>query len=213
MRRITHHHDGHGLTELCEVYAADDPHPVNGANHVYQLSRRIADGDALPEEWTEEHRGDAVYAGEVIFQRGPRHAPDSIPGVLDGCLLSILIDRMTSFQTGPFACDANDAVLGHLRAALSIMQDRADARAKRGVLERGWTWDNGTTAAAMSIHIEARRGFHIAQKTGPPRWVQPYARVTDFRTDLNPQVTDLSADTLLAAIEAADAWRKENTDG
>lgn len=33
MRKITHHEDGHGLTELCEVHAGDAPRPDNGANN------------------------------------------------------------------------------------------------------------------------------------------------------------------------------------
>lgn len=117
-REITTHHDGQGLTEVCGVFVADDPHPVNGANHAYALTRK--------------DKGKQV--GHIDFQRGPRHEPDSTDGTLDGAVLAIVIDRYRSFQAGPFSCPENDAVLGHLVAAQDMIIARAKERAARGVL-------------------------------------------------------------------------------
>ncbi len=127
-REIKHHHDGQGLTELCHVYAVDPPHPVNGAHHEYRIDRELSQEDLR------EGCGVSVCAGWIQFQRGPRTASDSTPGTLDGALLSVLIDRFESFQSGPFACPENGETLGHLRAALDCMIARARERASRGVL-------------------------------------------------------------------------------
>lgn len=119
-RAICAHEDGLGLTELCLVHAVDAPHPVNGANHVYSLDRVTPQG--------------TVNVGSIQFQRGPRDAPDSTPGTLDGAVLAILIDRVESFQAGPFGCLENEVVLGHLNEALRLIKARAHERAGRGVL-------------------------------------------------------------------------------
>jgi len=136
---LTHHHDGLGLTELCHVRAIDEPHPLNKAHHHYALERRVvADEEAVRAKQLPHRRDDQgiihVFAGQVQFQRGPRNVADSTPGVLDGCLLSILIHRYETFQSGRFECPENDIVLDHLKAALDAIKARAVERAERGVL-------------------------------------------------------------------------------
>ena len=130
MRRIHTHEDGQGLTELCAVYAADEAHPVNGAHHKYEFIRGLTPTDVGNPPWP----ADYLDSGQITFQRGPRNVPGSTPGILDGCLLAVLIDRLECFQAGPFECDENAVVLGHLNAALDAMKARARERAARGVL-------------------------------------------------------------------------------
>ena len=77
-----------------------------------------------------------VAVGEIQFQRGPRNVAGSTPGTLDGAVISVLIHRQECFQAGPFACPENEAILGHLREALRLTIERAQERAKRGVLGR-----------------------------------------------------------------------------
>lgn len=134
--RIRYHEDGLGLTELCVVYAEDDPHPVNGAHHRYVFERYHGkDECANPRFDIEDVEGEELAeVGLIEFQNGPRHAPDSIPGTLDGAVLAMEIHRFECFQKGPFACAENEAILGHLRAALDILKARAHERAARGVL-------------------------------------------------------------------------------
>lgn len=129
-REVTHHHDGHGLTEACLVIAADAPHPVNKANHVYVFERALSQAEQAAEPSSRE----CIYVGSVRFQRGPRAVEGSTPGTLDGALLAVLIDRYEAFQSGPFACIENDVVLDHLRCALDAIKARAHDRAARGVL-------------------------------------------------------------------------------
>lgn len=133
-RELTRHYDGLGLTELCKVGPCDDPHPVNGAHHHYAIWRELTDEEKKHIEPIEGCDTDALLLGEILFQRGPRGLPDSTPGILDGALLSVLIDRFECFQEGPFACPENDAVLSDLCSALEKMKVRARERAARGVL-------------------------------------------------------------------------------
>lgn len=125
MRKVTGHEDGCGLTELCVVFAVDEPHPVNGSHHDYKLIRSdLADGEV----------GYDGETGRIRFQRGPRHEPDSTAGTIDGAVLSVLIDRYECFQRGPFSCPENEEVLQYLLSARSLIIQRAQERASRGVL-------------------------------------------------------------------------------
>lgn len=117
MREITTHHDGHGLTELLKVEARDEPGP-GGAHHLYRVT----------------HPDVPSVVGYVQYQMGPRNSHGGMPGLLDPCLLAIVRDRLESFQAGPFACEENARALEHVVAAMQAMKDRADNRAKRGVL-------------------------------------------------------------------------------
>jgi len=146
---LTGHHDGCGLTELCKVIVADEPHPVNGANHEYHLFRELCGreserfGILEPAEGLSEaeQRGDhgqplTVECGRIQFQHGPRNEPDSTPGTLDGAVLSVLIHRFERFQAGPFGCAENEDVLGHLLEVRRLMIARAQERRDRCVLGR-----------------------------------------------------------------------------
>lgn len=118
-RQITDHHDGHGLTESIKI-GADGPGP-GGASHVYTC-------------WLDVSANEKNMLAHIRYQKGPRNVEGSISGVLDSCLLAIVADRMKSFQAGPFSCPENASVLEHVQNALKVLKDRADARAKRGVL-------------------------------------------------------------------------------
>ena len=114
MKHITDHYDGHGLNESIAI-TADEP-SNGGASHKY-------------EAWIGNTRGLAVQ-----FQQGARNEPNSIPGVTEGVLLAVLIDRLRGFQAGPFACRENAIILTKLEECLMWTKERAHARARRGVL-------------------------------------------------------------------------------
>lgn len=117
---LTTHHDGHGLNETIKVIATDELGP-GGAHHRYVFTADV--GGPSQES-----------AGYLQFQKGPRGEEGSTPGVTEASVLAVLIDRLESFQAGPFACSENEAALGHLRAAMEWVHERAHARARRGVL-------------------------------------------------------------------------------
>lgn len=68
------------------------------------------------------------------FQHGPRDEPDSTPGILDSVLLAVIADRMECFSEGPFRTRENALVKTKVQEAMFWLRERADARAKRGVL-------------------------------------------------------------------------------
>ncbi len=68
----------------------------------------------------------------VLFQNGPIKEV-GVNGITQEVLLAIVIDRLRSFQAGPFACTDNQEALGHCERALSVLQRRTLARIARGV--------------------------------------------------------------------------------
>jgi hypothetical protein len=120
MREITTHHDGHGLNESITI-EADEPGP-GGASHEYRLIIDQPQGV----EWFD--------VAHVRFQKGPRNVNGSTPGVTELAVLAILRDRLESFQAGEYACFENEEALNFINGAMTLMKDRADKRAARGVL-------------------------------------------------------------------------------
>lgn len=74
----------------------------------------------------------------VNFQDGPRGTPGGELKPANGAFVEDLmvaaIDRLEFFQGSQFRHDKNQEAIGHLYAALTALQDRATARAARGVL-------------------------------------------------------------------------------
>lgn len=115
-REITEHYDGHGLAESIKVVADEVDPNAGGASHSYVATingRQVAD---------------------IQFQHGPRNVEGSTPGVLDSVLIAIVADRLKSFQAGNFPSRENAIIITKLEEVLMWMRQRADARAKRGVL-------------------------------------------------------------------------------
>ena len=103
---------------LNEVYRYGNPGP-GGAYHDYEI---VDPND--PE----------VALACIEFQKGPRKDPDARHGVLDTDLLEIVRDRLTAFQSGPYACRENACALHHIEEALLWMNKRTEDRIERGVL-------------------------------------------------------------------------------
>lgn len=126
MKTLIAHHDGFALNDSILVEALDEPGP-GGAHHEYRLSvPHATDAKAT-------YQGKS-FTATLRFQRGPREEPDSLPGVTEGALLAILLDRLEAFQLGEYWCVENDHVLRHVREALDWTKRRAVNRHRRGVL-------------------------------------------------------------------------------
>jgi hypothetical protein len=113
-RKVELHHDGHGLNESIGIYA-DEP-DKSGASHLYEL--RI---------------GDKLVAS-IQFQKGPRGEALSTPGVTEGAIMAVIVDRMQGFNGGPYRCRENSLVATKVEEAMHWTRARADERASRGVL-------------------------------------------------------------------------------
>ncbi len=69
---------------------------------------------------------------EIIFQNGPIKEVGS-NGITEAALLAVLIDRLRSFQAGPYACDQNAAALDAGKDMLFALQERTRLRLARKV--------------------------------------------------------------------------------
>ncbi len=68
----------------------------------------------------------------VLFQNGPIRE-SGVNGVTQEALLAIVIDRLRSFQSGPFACRDNAIALTHFEEGLMWLQRRTRDRLRRAV--------------------------------------------------------------------------------
>lgn len=107
--------------KLNKVSAIDEIGP-GGANHLYKIEGINDDANLV------------VEPTNIQFQKGPRKLVTSVHGVLDTDLLEIVRDRLTAFQSGPYACDYNAEALEHVEAALHALNRRVEDRINRNVL-------------------------------------------------------------------------------
>lgn len=132
MRTIKTHHDGHGLAERIEIEADDLDPNGGGASHKYTVYVDISGTKRAYDSGCTGQAREKV--AEIQYQRGPRDDPNSTPGVLDSVLLAIVEDRMQCFNAGPFSDRLNAIVATHAQTARLFLKERADQRARRGVL-------------------------------------------------------------------------------
>lgn len=105
------------------IEVLDEP-GSGGAHHVYRISgfeTRYHDTEPVP-----------ITDCTLIFQNGPI-AEVGVNGITHEALLAILVDRMRSFQAGPFACRENALALTKLEEAQQWLGQRTRARMARGV--------------------------------------------------------------------------------
>lgn len=125
MRKLNDHIvEGDSANHQLTITVEDEP-GQGGANHRY-----IIDG-------YDTHNNPAAFGADytgltVIFQNGPIKEV-GVNGVTHEALLAILIDRLRSFQAGPYSNRANAIALTHLEEALMWLQQRTRERIKRGV--------------------------------------------------------------------------------
>ncbi len=112
--------------EKLEIRVCDEP-GAGGASHRYEIAGFYTttnpSGDCgLPP-------GDGLI---VLFQNGPIKEV-GVNGVTNESLLAIVEDRLTGFQSGPYACFENAEALRCVQRALGYLHGRTHARIDRGV--------------------------------------------------------------------------------
>lgn len=123
-------HKVNPANDKLEITVADAP-GAGGASHRYEI--RGLDTTSNPSRANEEGGG-VVRANEVVilFQNGP--IPESgVNGVTHEALLAILVDRLQSFQKGPYGCRENALALTKLEEAQHWLHSRTRARMERNV--------------------------------------------------------------------------------
>lgn len=121
MREITRH-KVNGCNEQLHIMVLDEP-GSGGANHKYSIGGFIHRNDAGTDDET---------AITLRFQNGPIKEVGT-NGVTHEALITVVIDRLESFQRGPFAHPYNADALTSLRNALASLQQRTRDRLARGV--------------------------------------------------------------------------------
>jgi hypothetical protein len=100
------------------IAVLDEPGP-GGASHLYSLSV-----ESVPSP------GPSVLSTVIRFQKGPLADPN---GFTHEALLSIVEDRLKSFQAGSFACRENAVALTKVQEAIMWLNKRTADRVDRGV--------------------------------------------------------------------------------
>ena len=119
MRIITNHIvEGDAPDNQVIVTVLDEP-GAGGANHEYLI--------ATPGDPQGLETGCSIH-----FQNGPIKEV-GVNGITHESMLAVLIDRLTSFQAGPFPSPFNAEALHHGRLMLRALQLRTRERIARGV--------------------------------------------------------------------------------
>jgi hypothetical protein len=127
MRTLTDHITN-PCNEAIRLEVIDEP-GQGGACHHYRVT--------LPPKKTgdkafDTFQGNAGDTLDVLFQNGPIKEVGT-NGVTQEVLLAICIDRLRSFQAGPYACRENAVALTKMEESLMWLQKRTRAREARGV--------------------------------------------------------------------------------
>lgn len=117
MRMLTDH-QVNPVNDRLEITVLDEP-GAGGANHEYEITGFF-------------HRGDVPASTRISFQNGPI-ADAGVNGITQEALLTIVADRLRSFQAGPYACVENGDALSCVESALEHLHQRTKARMARGV--------------------------------------------------------------------------------
>lgn len=125
MRSLTDHIVSGDQASQLEISVADEP-GAGGANHRYEIAG--FDTRLNPSELA----GSGHLQYGLLFQNGPIREV-GVNGITQEALVAIVIDRLRSFQAGPYSCHENAIALTHFEEGMMWLQRRTVARIKRGV--------------------------------------------------------------------------------
>lgn len=114
--RTVEYHKINPVNDTLDISVVDDP-GAGGACHVYRVE---------PQESVN------CEVLEIKFQNGPI-GEVGVNGVTQEVLLAVVIDRLRSFQAGPFSSRENALALTKCEEALHWLQQRTLDRMRRGV--------------------------------------------------------------------------------
>lgn len=127
MREITSHIvEGDSANHQLKIEVTDEP-GAGGANHCYLIG-----GFNTKTNTSYPYEDEPKEASTILFQNGPIKEV-GVNGVTQEALLAIVIDRLQSFQKGPFASKFNEEAKYHAKMALNALQARTQERIARQV--------------------------------------------------------------------------------
>ena len=117
--RFLNDHKVNSANDVLIVRVCDEP-GAGGANHQYAVEYNPA--------------GKEGFVYNIGFQDGPINVDgNGVNGLTHEVLLSIVADRLRSFQAGPYSCKANACARTHIEEAMHWLQQRTLERMRRGV--------------------------------------------------------------------------------
>lgn len=126
MRELTGH-KVNGCNDALKIEVLDEP-GSGGANHDYAISFYDEQCGYYRSPISDRHHRNCI----ISFQNGP--TPEvGTNGVTHEALLAIVIDRLESFQAGPYQCEENATALSCLQLAQAALKSRTEKRMARGV--------------------------------------------------------------------------------
>lgn len=146
MRTLTDH-KLNGLNDALAIDVIDEP-GQGGASHQYMISwgevrrgprptiqqlEELLDKDGQIKISLQPDGGVAIgNTLNISFQNGPIQEA-GINGISQESLLAVVIDRLRSFQAGPYSCRENAVALANCEQAMMWLQKRTRDRIARGV--------------------------------------------------------------------------------
>lgn len=127
--RTLNSHKVNPANDKLEIEVLDEP-GAGGANHLYKITGYNSASN-LSDPFVLAHGAAAQYS-TVLFQNGAI-GEVGVNGVTHEALLAILIDRLQSFQKGPYSSRENALALTKLEEAQMWLLQRTRARMARGV--------------------------------------------------------------------------------
>ena len=141
MRDVKDHIVDNDSAPQLSITVMDEP-GAGGANHEYRISARYQKGDKLPSPMRGRLEDQVIKIApdgsseitmeRIVFQNGPIKE-SGVNGITQEALLAIVIDRLRSFQEGPFPSPFNASALVHGEQMLNDLQQRTRNRIARGV--------------------------------------------------------------------------------
>jgi hypothetical protein len=126
MREITTHIVNPANDKL-KILVLDEP-GAGGANHAYVIEGY----DGISNPSAESILVQPGAGVGILFQNGAI-GENGVNGLTQEALLAIVIDRLQSFQAGPFASTYNAKALDHVLLAQEALLQRTRDRMARGV--------------------------------------------------------------------------------
>lgn len=122
--RTIQDHKVNPANDKLTITVLDEP-GSGGACHLYRI-------EGFDTSSNRSDEGPAFQMADILFQNGP--IPEvGVNGFTHEALIAIVIDRLRSFQAGPFACRENALALTKLEEAQHWLHSRTRARMNRGV--------------------------------------------------------------------------------
>jgi hypothetical protein len=130
MRKLTDHIvEGDLPQNQLTIEVTDEP-GAGGANHRYEITGFDTGKNQSSIDKDGYHAGSLRML--VLFQNGPIQEA-GVNGITQEALLAIVIDRLRSFQAGPYPSPENKMAMGFCELALEQLQIRTKNRLARGV--------------------------------------------------------------------------------